>query len=257
MTTLAALASAIDSRIAFADAADWDRVGVQFGDLYAQTGLVGVCHEVNEAVMKAVRENGVRTLVTYHPLLFEPATALIAGGSAHGRTYRLIRDGVALISVHTAFDASPGGTADALASALGIETAKSFAVELDGPLIGRVGPIRPQRLERFAEQVQELLGSPSVRVAGAPDSMIGRVAVLPGSGGSAVKAALDDGADALVTGDVSHHVAASAVAAGLAMVDAGHMPSERPGMVRLARLVTDVVPSAIDLTAVTTDPWEG
>lgn len=257
MTTLAALASAIDSRIAFAEAAEWDRVGVQFGDLYAQTGVVGVCHEVTEAVIKSVRENGVRTLVTYHPLLFEPATSLIAGASAHGRTYRLIRDGVALISVHTAFDSSPGGTADALANALGIETAKSFAVDVDGPSIGRVGPIRPQRLDRFAERVQELLESPAVRIAGPPESMIGRVAVLPGSGGSAVKAALDDGADVLVTGDVSHHVAAGAVAAGLSVIDAGHMPTERPGMIRLARLVSDVVPSAIDLTTVTTDPWEG
>jgi len=94
-------------------------------------------------------------------------------------------------------------------------------------------------------------------VAGAPEAMVHRVAVLPGSGGRAVTAALEAGADALVTGDISHHVAAAAVAAGLAIIDAGHMPTERPGMVRLVRLVSDVVPSAIDLTGVTTDPWEG
>jgi dinuclear metal center YbgI/SA1388 family protein len=257
MTTLAALAGAIDDRISFADAADWDRVGIQFGDLYAQTGLVGVCHEVNEAVMKAVLQDGVRTLVTYHPLLFEPATALIAGSSAHGRTYRLIRDGVALISVHTAFDAAEGGTSDALANAVGIETAKPFAVEIDGTMIGRVGPVRPRPLNRFADHVQSVLASPGVRVAGAPEAMVHRVAVLPGSGGRAVTAALEAGADALVTGDISHHVAAAAVAAGLAIIDAGHMPTERPGMVRLVRLVSDVVPSAIDFTGVTTDPWEG
>jgi putative NIF3 family GTP cyclohydrolase 1 type 2 len=50
----------------------------------------------------------------------------VAGPSAEGRAYRLIRRGVALAVVHTAFDVVDGGAADALAEALGLEDISGF-----------------------------------------------------------------------------------------------------------------------------------
>ena len=256
MTTLAELAEAIDEQVPFAEASEWDRVGIQFGELTAKTGLVGVCHEVTESVIVAVRQDGIRTLVTYHPLLFDPATSLVAGTSAHGRTYRLIRDGVALISVHTAFDVAIGGTADSLAAVLDLTEVEPFAAETEGQLIGRIGSIASTSLGKFALKVSEQLKVPAIRISGDATSTVARVAVLPGSGGRAVAAAQAAGADVYVTGDVSHHAAAEAETLGMCVVDAGHMPTERPGMAQLVALVSDVVPSAIDLTMINTDPWE-
>lgn len=257
VTTLAELATAIDLSVPFDTAAEWDAVGIQFGDPTAMVGLVGVCHEVTDAVMAAARDDGIRTLVTYHPLLFSPVTALVAGTDAPGRAYRLIRDGVALISTHTAFDMAAGGAADALAAAVGITDAESFADQEDGLFIGRVGSVNTVKMGAFAEAVAAALGSANLRMGGNRSRQVSRVAVLPGSGGRAVAAAAANGADVLVTGDVSHHSAAEAQQLGIGVIDAGHAATERPGMARLYAMVSDVVGSAIDLTGISTDPWEG
>ena len=85
-----------------------------------QVGTVGVCHEVNEAVVEACLERSVQTLVAYHPLLFAPTTSLVAGPTPEGRALTLAARGVALYVVHTAFDVCHGGSADALAATLGL-----------------------------------------------------------------------------------------------------------------------------------------
>ena len=84
----------------------------------------------------------------------------------------------------------------------------------------------------LAVLVAERLGSWPPRVSGDSDRALDRVAVVPGSGSDFVDAAAEL-ADALVTGDVSHHNAVAALDAGLAVVDPGHIATERPGMAAL------------------------
>lgn len=122
---------ALGERAPFEKAAGWDPVGLQLGDPGAPARRVGVCHEVTERVVAAVEAAPVDLLVSYHPLLFEPASRLVAGPTPAGRALRLARAGVALAVVHTNFDVCAGGTADALAAALGLEDARGF-----GPLYG-------------------------------------------------------------------------------------------------------------------------
>ena len=83
-----------------------------------------------------------------------------------------------------------------------------------------------------------------------------RVAVLPGSGGSAIAAAVEVGADVLVTGDVRHHEARRAVDLGLSVIDAGHAATERPGVRALYDLVSGIGPDTVDLTFIDPNPWE-
>ena len=49
-----------------------------------------------------------------------------------------------------------------------------------------------------------------------------QAAVCPGSGGSEIEEALLQGAQAFVTGDISHHQGIDAAARGMAVIDAGH-----------------------------------
>lgn len=236
-------------------AASWDPVGLQLGDPDAPVGRVAVCHEVNDTTLDHL--DGVDTLVTYHPLLFAPTTSLVAGPTPEGRAHALVSRGMNLVVVHTGWDVAPGGTAEALAAALGIEVEGGFASEdVDGPQLGRFGA-RAGTVGELASAAESSLGAVSVRVAGDPGRPIARVAVLPGSGSSFIAEASDTGADALVTGDVSHHRATAALDAGIAIVDVGHAPSERPGMAALLTHVGHLVDDPIDLTTITTSPWEG
>ena len=341
-------------------AAGWDPIGLQIGDPDGAVRRAAVCHEVTDAVAEALEGATVDLLVAYHPLIFRPLSRLIAGTSPGGRALRLARAGVAVTAVHTAFDAAPGGTSDALAAALGLSevaafgptwgsdsikvvtfapaaaadrieaamadagagaignytrcafrtsgvgvfhagegtdpasgvpgdlnTEPEFRVEMVAPVtrksavtaalvgahpyeepafdvypvssnagfIGRVG--RPEAslpLLDFATSVGRAL-STRARYSGDPSHSVTRVAVVPGSG----SAFIDDAsslADVLVTGDLSHHQARAAGDQGLAVVDAGHVPTERPGVARLYAAVSAIVPKTVDLTGLDSEPWK-
>lgn len=118
--TVAEAVAALDRSFNLTKAAGWDSVGLQFGDPAEKVSSVAVCHEVTAAVVDRLLTDEIGLAVTYHPLLFRPTRSLVANRGPSGRAFRLIAGGVALYSVHTAYDMLPGGTADALASALGL-----------------------------------------------------------------------------------------------------------------------------------------
>lgn len=256
MPTVAAVVAALAERTRPEYAAEWDPVGLQLGDPGSQADTFGVCHEVTEEVVAVLEASPVDLLVTYHPLLFEPVNRIVGGRSPAARALRLLRTGANLVVIHTDFDAAPGGTADALASAFRLRDVSPFGEdEAEGrPAIGRVG-ITETTLDELAALATGLFGEKGLRVAGDRDAEIERVAVVPGSGSGLIEAASAT-ADVLVTGDVSHHQAVHALDLGLAIVDPGHIATERPGMTALVTLVADVVGDAIvDLTEHDPQTW--
>lgn len=89
--------------------------------------------------------------------------------------------------------------------------------------LGRVGKLAaPESLTAFAERVKQALDVPFVRVVGDPVREIHKAAVLGGAGSRYVRHAQFAGADVLVTGDIDYHTAHDALAAGMAIIDAGH-----------------------------------
>lgn len=337
-------------------AAGWDPVGLQLGDPAAKVATLAVCHEVTPEVVDRLIATDVDMVITYHPLLFRPVTSLVAGTGAAGRAFRLIAGGIALAAVHTAFDVTAGGTADALADAVGLVAAHGFgpawgkdaakvitfapataapavieamatagagrigaysgcsyhaagvgtflpevgakpvvgevgrfneepeeriemivssslidtvvaalvqvhpydepaydvvATQSNAGFIGRVGRLdTPMSVSSFAERIKERLGG-VVRVAGS--GALSTVAVIPGSGGSLMAGVA---ADAIVTGDVSHHQARAATASGVAVIDPGHAATERPGVKALYAALTDAAPDVLDMTDLDPDPWK-
>lgn len=143
MPTVSDVLRRLDRTAPLAAASSWDPVGLQLGDASAEIGSIAVCHEVSEAIVERAVADAPDLLVTYHPLLFRPVTRVVAGTSPAGRAWRLVRSGVALAVVHTAFDTAPGGTADALAETLGITQTQPF------------GPAGPQPSHKVVTFVPE------------------------------------------------------------------------------------------------------
>jgi len=125
------LLAALAERLPLSRAAAWDAVGLQLGDPAAPARRVGVCHEVTGDVVARAEADDLDLLVAYHPLIFRPLRGLVSGPGPEGRALRLARAGTAVAAVHTAFDVAPGGAADALAEALGLDDVRGF-----GPLHG-------------------------------------------------------------------------------------------------------------------------
>lgn len=237
-------------------AASWDPVGLQLGDRKLEVERLGVCHEVTEQVVSAVEADPVDLLITYHPLLFAPINRIVDGRSPAARALRLIQAGAALLVTHTDFDAAPGGTADALAAVFNLRDIEPFgADEEEGfPPIGRVGTFE-EKLGTLDAMATDAFGIAGLRVSGDRERMLERVAVVPGSGSDLIEQA-SRVANGFVTGDVSHHRAVHALDLGLAVVDPGHVATERPGMpglVALATTVPDV--EVVDLTEVDPETW--
>ncbi len=253
--TIGDLADAIDGLFPFANAGMWDPVGLQVGDPDSPAGSVAVCHEVTPGVVDRAIHDDVDVLVTYHPLLFIPTTEFTTGNDAIGRAVALTRAGIGLIVVHTAFDVARPGTADALLAALGLAATATFASvdEHGGDDIGRIAVLpTPRTLGSIGEAVNTATGwKPRMNMS--PDVRVTSVGVVPGSGDSFVEDAIDV-VDCFITGDVSHHAANLASAAGLAVVDAGHAPSERAGVQALYSHIVELVPGAVMLDE-DAHPW--
>jgi dinuclear metal center YbgI/SA1388 family protein len=93
--------------------------------------------------------------------------------------------------------------------------------------LGRVGYLpEPLTLAGYAGQLRKELSAPALRYVGAPDARISKVALCSGSGASLLRDAARSGADLLVTGDIKYHEARNAEDLGIALIDAGHFPTE-------------------------------
>ncbi len=256
MTTVSEVMTQLATVIPPWTAATWDPVGLQLGDADAEVGTIGVSHEITEGVVSSIEETHVDLIITYHPLLFDPVNRLVEGRSPTARAIRLLRAGVSVLVTHTDFDAAEGGTADALAGAIGLSAVEPFGAipEENLPDIGRIGGFQGS-LGDLAVLVADRLGSWPPRVSGDSDRALQRVAVIPGSGSEFVARA-SEVADAMVTGDVSHHRAVAALDAGLAIVDPGHIATERPGLAALVARVRSLVEVEVtDLTHLDPQTW--
>lgn len=91
---------------------------------------------------------------------------------------------------------------------------------------GAVGELpRAMRLRQFLLHVRRRLLAERVRYTGELNERVRRVAVCGGSGSDLVDAALQQGADVLVTADIKYHTFHEA-AGNIALVDAGHYETE-------------------------------
>lgn len=110
--------------------------------------------------------------------------------------------------------------------------------------LGRIGELASEvTLSEFAEMVKERLDLQGMRVVGAADQKVRRVAVLGGSGAQFMEEAWNMGADVFVTGDIDYHEAMWAASRSLALIDAGHH-IERVMKARVKSYLTDAYRSS-------------
>ncbi len=90
--------------------------------------------------------------------------------------------------------------------------------------MGRVGELaHDMTTDQFAKYCCDVFNVRGLRVISPKEThLIHRVAILGGSGGQFYQTAVQQGADAYVTGDVSYHVGHDMIAHGLTVIDPGH-----------------------------------
>jgi len=210
---------------------DWDNGGLQINMAKKSAEKVLVCLEITEKVIDEAVDLGADYIVTHHPLLFHKLDVIDGATVTGAYVIRLIRHGITVYSAHTSFDHVFGGNNDYLADLLHLKKVHRLKVWTplgDKEYAGRVGTLlQPLSLREVGEKVEEVLGlSSKVRMVGDPERMIKTIGICTGAGGDSLDAAIRNGCDLFITGDVRHHEAQMAKETGLCIIDAGHYGTE-------------------------------
>ena len=210
-------------------AAEWDNVGVllQPNARPRKVARALLTIDLTVAVVAEAMAARADLVVSYHPPIFQPLKRLHADGGAQEALLRAAAAGIAVYSPHTALDAAPSGLADWLVECvLGGDTPKELRPCGDGEF-GRVVTLaRPLAFRTLLQRCKRKLSVRSLQVArpARAAASVRSIAVAAGAGGSILRGVA---ADVLVTGELSHHDALAAVAAGRSVVLAGHSNTER------------------------------
>ncbi|MDK2970933.1 MAG: hypothetical protein PWP23_688 [Candidatus Sumerlaeota bacterium] len=235
------LLEVLDAYAPFRLADEWDNVGLQVGSPDRPTGKILLALEVSPAVVAEAKALGVRTIITHHPLIFNPLSHLAETAPIQSLVAQLIREGISLIALHTNLDHVPEGTNGEIAERLDV-VQRGFLKprekdekgrELNG--LGIIGDLSVEYpLSQFAANVGEALGSKRVSFVGLPMQRIKRIVICSGAGGEALRCWKPGIAHALVTGELTHHQCVDARDRNINVVMAGHFESEVIVMPRLA-----------------------
>ena len=225
---------------------DWDNVGLLCGGRNRPVTKVLVALDPFEGVCKEAAQWGAELIVTHHPLIFKPVSA-ITDDTALGRSIQLLcREGISAINAHTNLDCAPGGVNDLLARKLGlsdIQVIDPMGIDAEGREWGllRKGRVNQQALEDFLPKVKSALRCEGLRYApcGKP---VCHVAVGGGACASELRDAARAGCDTFVTSDVKYNQFWEATELGLNLIDAGHFHTENPATAYLAQTLAAAFP---------------
>jgi dinuclear metal center YbgI/SA1388 family protein len=238
----------------------WDNPGLQIGSPNQEIHKIFSSLDPTLKALMSASKAGAQLLFTHHPLIFKPLSRLQTDVFPGNIIAEAATRGIAVVAAHTNLDAAPGGINDILAGLLDLtdmEVLKPLDTA-DGAGLGRIGDLPgPTSLSAVAEAVRKVMGTADIRVVGAPDLLIRRIAVVGGSGGSLVGLAYERSADLLLTGDIGHHVALEAEALGIALIDAGHFCSEKTAFNLFAGNLETLLRSKGWETVVEIDEGEG
>jgi len=349
-------------------AAEWDNVGLLIGDVDATVRKMLLCIDLTDDVLAEAKAVNAQMVMAYHPPIFKPISRLTT--TAEAAVYHAARRGLAVYSMHTAFDSAVGGTNDVLAGLVGIRSARPLtpasrggeckvvtfvppadlanvaeaafaagagrignyldcaffthgvgtfmggddshpAIGMPGqhevteevrlemvcpagragqvatairiahryeqPVIdvyplaalpegcgmGRIGRLAKPTSERaLIERIKKALGMARLTLAsGHPTGRTMRkvttVACCGGACGKLFHTAIAEGATFYLTGEMHHHDALAATAAGMTVACAGHSNSERIALTHLAKRVSKALPKLVAAVAKTDkDPFE-
>jgi dinuclear metal center YbgI/SA1388 family protein len=244
-------------------AASWDAVGLHVGARDDPVGTAMVSLDVTPAVIDEAVDRGADLVIAHHPLLFRPLDRLTPDTAPGAIALHAARQRVAVLAVHTNFDAAVPGTTEPIVAALGLVDVRPLEPLEDDPQLGlgRVGTLAEATpVRELADRLAHALPAPHLRVAGPLDRTVRHVAACGGAGDGLLAAVHHVGAELYVTGDLRHHVVLDALTLGLSVIDAGHFATEAAALPtlhdRLSRAAAARgLGARLLASTTTTEPW--
>lgn len=218
---------------------EWDNDGIMCcHDDLAAVNRVLVTLDVTEEIVDYAIDNGFDLILSHHPLVFKPLSAIDPDNHISRKLVKLIRGGVSVISLHTRADKVRGGVNDCLARILGLDDIEPFGDDC----LGRIGHLECETsMEEFATRVKSALGIDKLIVSDAYNPVY-TVALVGGDGKGYVKDALEMGADTYLSGRIGYNVMEEAAEMGINLIEAGHYATEFPVTKFFSNLINKIDP---------------
>lgn len=121
---LSSLVRQIEDKYPLNLAYDWDNVGLIVGDFDLEIKKILVTLEANEAVIEEAINNDVDLIVTHHPFIFKKIKKINTRDLKGKLIHKLIKNDIALYSMHTNFDIAFDGLNDYFMEVMGFENTK-------------------------------------------------------------------------------------------------------------------------------------
>ncbi|MCA8963404.1 MAG: Nif3-like dinuclear metal center hexameric protein [Planctomycetes bacterium] len=233
--TFAAVLAALEQLAPPALAADWDNTGLLIEPAANRRTVRRLMLTIDLTAEVAAEAAAWHAdlVVAYHPPIFSGLKRLVASDGKQRAVLAAARAGFAVYSPHTALDAVEGGIADWLAFGATDCTTPSLRACGEGDY-GRIAVFeKPISLAALVRRLKQHLGVRHLQVARPTKTRtrLRDIAVAAGAGGSVLRGVR---ADVWLTGEMSHHDALAATAAGTTVLLAGHSNTER-GYLRVLR----------------------
>lgn len=207
---------------------EWDNPGLFCGDREKDIKKAVVSLDMSADAVVAAVDNGAELILSHHPVVIDAIKTLSDNTMASKVITEAIRHDIALYSAHTNMDTAKDGINQKLCGLFGLS--ETEVLEKDKPDegcgLGRVGYLAEKMtLFELCELTKKLLKTPFVRVSG-EDREVRKIAVASGSCSEYIPRAIEKGCGCIITADMKYHNAAEYAYQGIAVIDAGHYPTE-------------------------------
>ena len=193
-------------------AEDWDCSGWIAETNKKEIHKIMLCLTVTEDIIRQAKAQNCDMIISHHPLFFVPTEW----------------KNIDIYSAHTNLDRTNGGTTDTLIKTLGLDVSQT------GDFLRYVE--KTLTLEELKKLLLKI--SPNLRyVNNKKVKTLNKIAFCAGSGSEFIQEAYENGADALVTGDVKFH---TALESPMVIFDIGHFESEILVLQVFEKLLADV-----------------
>ncbi|MGJ8639151.1 MAG: Nif3-like dinuclear metal center hexameric protein [Opitutaceae bacterium] len=195
---------------------------------------VGAAVDVGQRPIEAAIAAEVDFLICHHGLFWTPPTPIT--GISYKKVKTAIDGNLAIYGSHLPLDCHPEiGNNVLLAKALGLKKIGSF-LNYEGNDIACIAKGPLDGLEEITDKLKELFPSTYQAIEYGSKNP-SRVAILTGSGQSAVAHLKENGIDTLITGELRQHHFNMAQELGLNLYPCGHYATEVFGVQALAKEV--------------------
>ena len=206
----------------------WDNSGLFFGDKNKEINKIMTTLDVTYDIICQAKEEKADLVLSHHPIFISDMKKLSDNSMQSDIIVEAVKNNIAIYSAHTNMDRAKDGINSKLAEIFELSDTEILEIDLNYPDcgLGRCGKLKNETsLYDFCEVVKEKLNTPFVRVCG-NDRKIKKIAVASGSCSEYIPLAIEKNCDVIVTADMKYHKCIEFVYDGIAVIDAGHYPTE-------------------------------